>query len=106
MRARTPGKRFVQQPLPGQPAERGLGASYSEVWSVSSMSPPGSTAKATASLPCAPNWISPAKGDTIEDARHNIEEAVAVFFEAASEGEIQERFRREFYVTHLDVAVG
>lgn len=46
------------------------------------------------------------QGDTIEDARHNIEEAVALFFEAASEGEIQERFRREFYVTHLDVAVG
>lgn len=46
------------------------------------------------------------QSDTIEDARHNIEEAVALFFEAASEGETQERFRREFYVTHLDVAVG
>ena len=49
------------------------------------------------------------QGDSIEDARHNIEEAVALFFEffeTASEGEIQERFQREFYVTPLDVRVG
>jgi predicted RNase H-like HicB family nuclease len=46
------------------------------------------------------------QGDNIEDARRNIEEAVALFFETASEGEIQERFQREFYVTPLDVKVG
>ena len=46
------------------------------------------------------------QGDSIEEARHNIEEAVALFFETASEGEIRERFQREFYVTPLDVKVG
>ena len=46
------------------------------------------------------------QGDSIEDARYNLEEAVVLFFETASEGEIQERFQREFYVTSLDVTVG
>lgn len=46
------------------------------------------------------------QGDSIEEARHNIEEAVALFFETASEGEIRERFQSEFDVTPLDVKVG
>jgi len=75
-------------------------------WSASSMSLPGSTAKGTATLPCAPELDIASQGDNIEEARHNIEEAVALFFETASEGEIRERFQREFYVTPLDVKVG
>ena len=46
------------------------------------------------------------QGDTIEEARRNLEEAVVLFFEVASEGEIAERFQRELYITPLDVAVG
>jgi len=46
------------------------------------------------------------QGDSIEEARHNIKEAVALFFETASDGEIRQRFQREFYVTPLDVKVG
>ncbi len=45
------------------------------------------------------------QGDSIEEARANLEEALGLFFEAASPGEITERFHREVYITHLDVAV-
>ncbi len=46
------------------------------------------------------------QGDSIEEARANLEEALDLFFEAASPAEIADRFHREVYVTHLDVAVG
>src|ERR1044071_9703325 len=34
------------------------------------------------------------QGDTVEEARGNLEEAVVVFFETAGEREIEERFQR------------
>ncbi len=37
--------------------------------------------------------------------RANLEEALGLFFEAASPDEIFARFHREVYITHLDVAV-
>ncbi len=46
------------------------------------------------------------QGGSIEEARANLEEALGLFFEAASPAEIADRFHREVYVTHLDVAVG
>lgn len=46
------------------------------------------------------------QGDTIEGARANLQEALALFFETASPTEIEDRFHREVYVTQLDVAVG
>lgn len=46
------------------------------------------------------------QGDSIEEARANLEEALGLFFEAASPDEIADRFHREVYITHLDVAVG
>ncbi len=45
------------------------------------------------------------QGNTIEEARANLEEALGLFFEAASPAQIADRFHREVYVTHLDVAV-
>ncbi len=45
------------------------------------------------------------QGNTIEEARANLEEALGLFVEAASPTEIAERFHRGMYVTHLDVAV-
>lgn len=45
------------------------------------------------------------QGDTIEEARVNLQEALGLFFEAASPAEIAGRFHREVYVTQLDVAV-
>jgi len=46
------------------------------------------------------------QGDTIEEARRNLTEAVELFFEAAEPSEIRERLRGEVYVTRLEVAVG
>ncbi len=46
------------------------------------------------------------QGDTIEEARANLTEAVELFFETASPNEIKERLHSEIYVTPLEVAVG
>jgi predicted RNase H-like HicB family nuclease len=46
------------------------------------------------------------QGDTIEEARANLIEAVELFFETASDTEIAERLHGEVYVTTLEVAVG
>jgi len=46
------------------------------------------------------------QGSTIEEARENLREALQLFFEAASPGEIQERLHEEVYVTRVEVAVG
>ena len=42
------------------------------------------------------------QGNTIEEARRNLQEALDVFLEAASLTEIANRFHREVYVTQLD----
>ena len=46
------------------------------------------------------------QGDSVTEARRNLEEAVALFFETASTEEIEDRLRGEAYVTHVEVAVG
>jgi len=46
------------------------------------------------------------QGETIEEARENLREALELFFEAASVEEIRQRFHEEVYVTRLEVAVG
>ncbi len=46
------------------------------------------------------------QGDTIEEARLNLVEALELFFETASPSEIQERSHPDVYVTHLEVVVG
>ncbi len=46
------------------------------------------------------------QGDTIEEARNNLREAIELFFEAASPNEIQTRLHEEVYVTQLEVSVG
>ncbi|MGE4376602.1 MAG: type II toxin-antitoxin system HicB family antitoxin [Burkholderiaceae bacterium] len=46
------------------------------------------------------------QGDTIEEARENLREALELFFEAASPEEIQQRMHEEVYVTRVEVAVG
>ena len=45
------------------------------------------------------------QGNTIEDARNNLTEAVELFFEFASENEKTERLHNEVYLTSLEVAV-
>ncbi|MCP9496691.1 MAG: type II toxin-antitoxin system HicB family antitoxin [Pyrinomonadaceae bacterium MAG19_C2-C3] len=46
------------------------------------------------------------QGKTVEEARNNLIEAVELFFEVASEKEIERRFNSETYVTSLEVAIG
>lgn len=46
------------------------------------------------------------QGDSVSEARANLQEALELFYEAASADEIQRRLRDEFYVTHVEVAVG
>ena len=46
------------------------------------------------------------QGDTIEEARENLREALELFFETASPTEIQNRLHEEVYVTRVEVAVG
>lgn len=49
--------------------------------------------------------MSPAR-DSVAEARANLEEALALFFETASTEEVERRLRSEVYVTHVEVAVG
>jgi predicted RNase H-like HicB family nuclease len=46
------------------------------------------------------------QGDTIEEARENLQEALQLFFETASQEEIQTRLHEELYVTRVEVVVG
>ena len=46
------------------------------------------------------------QGDTIEEARANLQEALELFLETASPEEIDQRLRNEVYVTRVEVAIG
>lgn len=46
------------------------------------------------------------QGQSIEEARANLIEAVELFFETASPAEIQDRLKGEFYISSIEVAVG
>lgn len=46
------------------------------------------------------------QGDSIEEARKNLLEAVELFFEIAPPEEVKERYHNEVYITQLEVAVG
>ncbi len=46
------------------------------------------------------------QGDTVAEARDNLEEALTLFFETASAEEIEGRLRDEIYVTQVEVSVG
>lgn len=46
------------------------------------------------------------QGNTIEQARKNIQYALQLFFECASPAEVDERLGGEVFVTQVEVAVG
>jgi predicted RNase H-like HicB family nuclease len=46
------------------------------------------------------------QGDTVEEARLNLIEAIELFLETASRSEIKRRLKPEVFITHLEVAVG
>jgi predicted RNase H-like HicB family nuclease len=46
------------------------------------------------------------QGNSIEEARANLSEALELFFESASPEEMKQRIHEEVFVTHVEVAVG
>lgn len=46
------------------------------------------------------------QGETIDEPRSNLQEALELFFETASPEEIESRLHEEIYVTHVEIAVG
>ena len=46
------------------------------------------------------------QGNTVEEARRNLIEALELFFEVADPSEIERRLPDEFFVTRVEIAVG
>jgi predicted RNase H-like HicB family nuclease len=46
------------------------------------------------------------QGESVEDARANLVEALTLFFEAASKSELERRLHSEVFVTQVEVPVG
>ena len=46
------------------------------------------------------------QGDTIQEAKANLKEALELFFECASPEEIQSRLHGEVFITNVEVALG
>jgi len=46
------------------------------------------------------------QGQTVEDARDNLAEALSLFLEAASPAEVKRRLRGELFISSLEVRVG
>jgi predicted RNase H-like HicB family nuclease len=46
------------------------------------------------------------QGDSIEEARDNLQEALELFFEAAPLDEVNQRLHGEIFVTQVEVAFG
>lgn len=45
------------------------------------------------------------QGKTVEEAKRNLQEAVTLFLETASEAEIQSRLKSETFVTRLEIEI-
>ena len=46
------------------------------------------------------------QGETVAEARDNLQEALELFFECASPKEIETRLKGAIYITRMEVAVG
>lgn len=46
------------------------------------------------------------QGETVDEARKNLVEALELFFETASDTEVAGRLHDEVYITRVEVAVG
>ena len=46
------------------------------------------------------------QGETVSDAKKNLQEALELFFEYASPEEIKGRLHGEIYITQMEVAIG
>ena len=46
------------------------------------------------------------QGDSVAEARDNLKEALELFFETASDTEVERRLHGEVYITQVEVSVG
>lgn len=46
------------------------------------------------------------QGDTVEEAKANLVEAIELFLETADKSEVESRIHKEIFITQLEVAVG
>jgi predicted RNase H-like HicB family nuclease len=46
------------------------------------------------------------QGDTVEETRRSLTEALELFFESADPSEVQDRLHDEVFVTRVEIAVG
>lgn len=46
------------------------------------------------------------QGDTVEEAKKNLQEAIELLFEHASKDEIALRLKNDFFITNMQIAVG
>lgn len=46
------------------------------------------------------------QGDSVEEAKANLTEAIELFFEMADDTEIQNRLHTDVFITQLEVAIG
>jgi len=46
------------------------------------------------------------QGESVEEARQNLVEALELFFETASPSEVENRLHHEVFITRLEIAVG
>jgi predicted RNase H-like HicB family nuclease len=46
------------------------------------------------------------QGDTVEEARNNLVEAIELFFEVADPSEVAARIKSDVFITRLEVSVG
>ncbi len=53
-----------------------------------------------------PEFDVASQGDSVEEAKKNLQEAVELFFEHASKDEISHRLKNEFFITNMQVAIG
>ncbi len=53
-----------------------------------------------------PEFDLASQGDSIEEARANLIEALTLFFEAADPADLARRFHGEVFVTQVEVPVG
>jgi predicted RNase H-like HicB family nuclease len=63
-------------------------------------------AEGTGFVSLCPELDIASQGDTIEEARDNLREALELFFECASPAEVERRWAGDVFVTQVEVTVG
>ncbi len=63
-------------------------------------------AEGTGFVSLCPELDIASQGDTVEEARDNLREALELFFECASPAEIEQRWAGDVFVTQVEVTVG